>query len=142
MALEKFNQRSLCFIMIITLLTVIYIYFGLDNSSNLRTFIRRSLASKRGRALNTLIINYMHTDSQEKELFIKNVRMIKTLSNLGFHAAIQILEKLQIKFYTFFGKEKNIENNQMIRFFDDLLSGNSEEVNSDLDYVIEKLLKI
>lgn len=142
MTLIKFNQRAMLYLMFITFLTILYIYFGFDNNAKLRAYFRRSLASKRGRALKSLMISFTYLNNKEKETFIQNLKIIKPLLRFGFQEVIEISKNLKIKFYTLFGTKKNVQNDQLNEFIDDLFFGNVEEVDSDLNYLIERLLKL
>jgi hypothetical protein len=119
---------------------IFYIYFELENDSNLKNTIRRSFCTRRGRALIQLTSYASSLKEQEKQELIKELEIIKMLNKLGVHSALKKIENVKIKFYNFWGLKIN-EDSGRDDFFDDLFYGIPNEVVRDLEFALEMMGK-
>jgi hypothetical protein len=78
-------------------------------------------------------------NQEDKNSTLNSLKIIHSLSKLGLQKAVPFLMELKIKIYNFFGSNRDIERQEKKDFFDDLLVGDAEEIESDLLYLIYKL---
>lgn len=121
------------YLMVSTFLFISFCYFRTENLSTIRTFIRRTFCTRRGRALNTLIYNY---DFMEKDERVNLIEILQALSSSGFQTAFKFFMNLNIKLDMILKRDKSAEIED---FFDDLLHGDKAQVNEDMKYLIKIL---
>ena len=134
-------QKITAIAMLLTFITISYIYFGSEGCKQFRKYIRRSIATRKGRILASLKISYQRMNPEEQKGMLNSLSIIHSLSKMNLHEAIPFLMELEIKIYNFFGNKENIDKSRKKEFFDDILVGQYDEVESDLVYLIDFLTK-